>query len=74
MVSYLLDAYGRDKMTQLLAVFAQGTLQNDALLQVYGLSLDGLDNDWRTSLGLAPRPTQTPSGTSAQTVALWQGA
>ncbi len=73
-VSYLLDTYGRDKMTQLLAVFAEGTLQDDALRQVYGFGLDDLDDQWRGSLGLAPRPTQTPSGTSVQIMPVWQGA
>lgn len=54
-VDYMLQAYGRDKMRTLLGVFAKGSLQQDALRQVYGLDLDGLDAAWRASLGLPPR-------------------
>lgn len=54
-VDYLLQTYGREKMTELLEVFAQGARQEDALLQVYGFGLDELDTRWRASLGLGPR-------------------
>ncbi|MBC7234498.1 MAG: hypothetical protein H5T69_01560 [Chloroflexi bacterium] len=61
-VSFMLETYGRDKMRELLAVFAKGARQEDALRQVYGLGLDELDNAWRASLGLGPRklPEATP--------------
>ncbi len=54
-VTFLLDTFGQDKMRELLQVFAQGTLQETALRQVYGFGLDELDARWRVSLGLAPR-------------------
>jgi hypothetical protein len=60
-VSYLIDAYGREQMTALLSVFAEGTSQNDALKQVYGLNVEELDTVWRESLGLERR-SQTPLG------------
>jgi len=63
-VDFLLRTYGRDKMTQLLAVFKQGTLQDDALQQVYGFGLDELDVRWRASLGLQPRATLAPTTTA----------
>ena len=72
-VSYLLDTYGRDKMTELLSVFAKGARQDDALRQALGIGLDDLDDQWRASLGLAPWPTRTPSGSSVQVAPSWQG-
>ncbi len=76
-VDYMLKEYGRDKMSEFLRVFAQGTRQEDALQQVYGFGLDELDNRWRASLGLGPRqhaaaeltpsiePTRTGTGPSS---------
>ena len=60
-VDFMLQEYGRDQMHELLAVFAQGTRQEDALQQVYGFGLDELDTRWRASLGLGARTLpQTP--------------
>jgi len=61
LVSYLIASYGEAKMLRLLEVFKEGTSYDDALRQVYGLDSTGLDNAWRASLGLGPRPaTETP--------------
>lgn len=61
-VAFLLREYGREKMSALLEVFAQGSLQEEALRQVYGFGLDELDALWRQSLGLSPRrPVVTPT-------------
>ncbi|MYE05724.1 MAG: hypothetical protein F4Y04_00615 [Chloroflexi bacterium] len=54
-VLYLLGEYGNEKMNELFATFKEGSSVEDALDQVYGLTRDGLDNDWRASVGLAPR-------------------
>jgi hypothetical protein len=62
LVDFMLRTFGRDKMAELLKVFKEGTYPDDALRQVYGLSLDGLDAAWRTSLGLKPRTTATAAG------------
>jgi hypothetical protein len=61
-VTFMLEAYGRDKMRELLLVFGEGTRQEDALQRVYGLTLEELDNEWRASLGLGPRrlPVEEP--------------
>ncbi len=73
-VSFMLDTYGRDKMQAFLAVFGKGARQEDALQQVYGLTLAGLDDAWRASLGLAPRPkpqaTTAPGSSATQERAL----
>ena len=52
LVAYLIDIYGWPKMRELLAVFQEGSTYDDALLQVYGFSMDALDHEWRASLGL----------------------
>jgi hypothetical protein len=63
-VAYLIETYGREKMAALLEVFRRGTAYDEALEQVYGFDMLGLDNAWRGSLGLAPRPSvATPTPT-----------
>jgi Peptidase MA superfamily len=47
-VSYLIDTYGRDKMYEMLQAYQQGIGHNEALLKVYGFSMDELNNLWRT--------------------------
>lgn len=54
-VQFLLDEFGRAKLHDLLAAFAEGMRQEDALMRVYGFGLDELDDRWRVSLGLEPR-------------------
>ena len=54
-VTFMIETYGREKMTELLQVFAEGTSQHDALQRVYGLTIEELDARWRISLGLEPR-------------------
>lgn len=61
LVQFLLDNYGRDKILELLDVFKEGSGYDDALLQVYGFDMDGLNALWRASLGLEPQPTPTPT-------------
>jgi hypothetical protein len=48
---YLLDNYGQDKMLDLLAVFKEGSTYDEALTEVYGFDIDGLDVRWRQTLG-----------------------
>ncbi|MCK4243147.1 MAG: peptidase MA domain-containing protein, partial [Dehalococcoidia bacterium] len=60
LVVFLLDNYGQDKMLQLLDVFKEGSGYDDALIQVYGFDMDGLNELWRASLGLGPQPTPVP--------------
>jgi len=63
LVKFLVDRYGPEKMSQLLAAYKAGTTDDDALRKVYGFDRDGLYAQWRQSLGLPPQPTgsgQTP--------------
>jgi hypothetical protein len=62
-VDFLFDAYGQEKMQSLLLTLAEGTGYDEALEQVYGFNVDGLEQVWRESLGLPERaipPTPTP--------------
>ena len=54
-VDYLLTTYGKEKVSQLLEVFKEGSLADDALMRVYGFDQDELDAKWRESIGAPPR-------------------
>ncbi|MFQ5613777.1 MAG: peptidase MA family metallohydrolase [Anaerolineae bacterium] len=49
-VKYIIDAYGKEKMNELLNTFAEGALYDDALEEVLGTDTYGLDNEWRESI------------------------
>ena len=55
LVAYLLNAYGWTRMQELLAIFSEGSTDEKALRQVYGLEYTDLETEWRQSLGLPPR-------------------
>lgn len=62
-VDFLLAEYGQEAMQTLLLTLADGVGYDDALTQVYGVNVDGLESAWRESLGLSQRPfppTPTP--------------
>lgn len=50
LVEYLLDNYGQDKMLDLLALLKQGNTYDEALTEVYGFDINGLDARWRATL------------------------
>ncbi len=55
-VKFIIDTYGAEKMAKLLSIFAEGSLDDEALETALGVNTDGLDNTFRTSLGLPPLP------------------
>ncbi len=55
-VKFIIDTYGAEKMAKLLSIFAEGSLDDEALETALGVTTDGLDNAFRTSLGLSPLP------------------
>jgi hypothetical protein len=62
-VAYMLAEYGQEKMQELLLTLAQGKGYDEALEQVYGLNVDGLELAWRAQIGAPDRripPTPTP--------------
>jgi hypothetical protein len=62
-VRYLVDTYGAEKMSQLLATFKQGSNVSDALNKVYGFDLDGLESKWRAAIGAPPLQTSAQAET-----------
>jgi hypothetical protein len=71
-VNFLIQTYGRDKMTALLIALRDGATADGALQAVYGFDTDGLEDAWRASVGAAPRigtsnPTPVPTATQVPT-------
>jgi hypothetical protein len=69
LVSFIIDQFGQEKLLSLLDAFRDGTPEDRALMEVYGLDRDGLEAAWRESVGAAPMkatpavvstPTRTP--------------
>jgi hypothetical protein len=63
-VKFLVETYGRDKMTGLLKTLRDGSTIDAALQSVYGFDVDGLEDAWRTAIGAQPRvagPEPTPT-------------
>jgi len=56
LVEYLLNNYGQAKMLNLLTLFKQGNTYDEALTQVYGFDIEGLDSRWQETL-IAPAVT-----------------
>ncbi len=74
LVQFLIDSYGSDRILALLDVFKEGSTYDEALLEVYGFDMDGLNALWRESLSLGPQPSpihaETVSGITLPYVAL----
>lgn len=47
MVEFLVDKYGQGKVLELLNTFKKGSSYDGALMQVYGFSMDGLNDLWQ---------------------------
>jgi len=54
-VSFLIETYGQEKLTELLSALRDAKPIDDGLLEVYGFDTDGLEDAWRQSVGAAPR-------------------
>ena len=68
LVDFLIETYGEQKFADLFAAFKEGDTTAGALEQVYGFDQDGLENEWRASVGLPPRSVPTQP-TDAENVA-----
>ena len=55
-VMFIVNNYGREAMAELLDIFAEGALYDEALQQALGVTTDGLDSAFRVSLDLPPLP------------------
>ena len=67
LVSYLIDEHGAEKFARLFAEIKSGKRTDEALMSAYGFDQDGLEDEWRASLGLAPRQEPSPSETPQPT-------
>ena len=70
--TFLIQTYGRDKMTALLLDLRDGATIEAALQPVYGFNTNGLEDAWRASIGATPRsgssnPTPIPTATQVPT-------
>jgi hypothetical protein len=54
-VKFLIETYDRDKMNALLTTLRDGTNIDDALTNIYGFDVDGLEDAWRWAIGAGPR-------------------
>lgn len=62
-VDFMLTEYGQEKMQALILNLAEGTGYDEALEDVYGMNVDGLETAWRAEIGAPARsipPTPTP--------------
>jgi hypothetical protein len=62
-VRYMINTYGAEKMSALLAAIQQGNTIDQALNKVYGFDTDWLDLEYRASKGYAELPAERPSPT-----------
>ena len=78
-VKFLIGTYGQAKMTALLAALRNGRSVEEALLQVYGFDIGGLEDQWRGAIGAPARhasgqPTAQPTPTFVPTIVPISGA
>lgn len=52
LIKYLIDKYGPAKLSQYLAAYKTGTDHDSVMKSVYGFDRDGLNAEWRASIGL----------------------
>ena len=68
-ISFLREAYGKESIQSLILLLAAGEGYDDALEQIYGFNVDGLEGAWRAWLGVPARPAPpTPTPFAAEAV------
>jgi hypothetical protein len=77
-VKFLIEYYGQDQMNSLLIALRDGSTVDEALMQVYGFDIDGLENAWREAVGATPQtasvgPTAQPAPTFVPTYVPFAG-
>mgnify|MGYP000462906664 CR=1 FL=1 len=69
LVKFVIDRYGQEAMSKLLAVFREGSTYDDALKSALGVDTYGLDDAWRASFGLPPARSAPLAPAAGPTVA-----
>ena len=65
---FMIESYGQEEMTNLLLGLRDGLTIDEALMQTYGFTVEGLEAAWRQSIGAQPsgsaaQPTLEPTPT-----------
>jgi hypothetical protein len=70
LINFIIEQHGTEKLGELIAVFAEGAHYDDAMLEIFGVDMDGMEDLWREHIGAQPRtgatratpvPSATPS-------------
>ncbi len=67
-IQFLRDEYGQENLRAFILLLAEGESTDDALERVYGVNVDGLEQEWRAWFGAPMRPmppTPTPMSAAA---------
>ncbi|HET9910532.1 MAG TPA: peptidase MA family metallohydrolase [Anaerolineales bacterium] len=72
-VKFLIETHGQDKMTSLLVALRDGLTIDEALVKTYGFDVDGLEDEWRASIGaqahsVSTQPTAQATPTFVPTI------
>jgi hypothetical protein len=73
LVKFLIEQYGRDKMTAFLGALRDGSSVEQALQAIYNFDIESFEDAWRADIGAKPRsgsnakPTPTPVPTIVPT-------
>jgi hypothetical protein len=70
---FLIETYGQEKLTSLLVSLRDGLTIDEALIQIYGFDVEGLEGAWREAIGAQPlsvsaQPTAQPTPTFVPTI------
>jgi hypothetical protein len=69
LVNFLIETYGRDKMLELLRALRDSATIDEALTQIYGFNVEGLEDEWRAGINAQPRaPESVPTPTTVPTI------
>jgi hypothetical protein len=72
LVEFIIGEYGSHKLGELLSVFARGAHYDDAMMQVFGVDMDGMEERWRAHIGAERQPDTTQTTAKVQTTATQQ--
>ncbi len=59
LIEFIIGEYGADQLGELIGVFAEGAHYDDAMLEVFGVDMDGMEDLWREYVGAPPRSGET---------------
>ncbi len=73
-VTHMIETYGAERMSALLDEIDSGAEIDEALREVYGTGVDGIEADWRARLSASISPVLRPDPGTVGTSALITGA